>query len=53
MSRDRVRRDRRNWKGRLKGRALGAFQLETWHEQCRKLTDRKKRGVIVGEGNNI
>lgn len=36
MSRESVKRDRRNWKGRLKGRALGAFQLETWHEQCRK-----------------
>lgn len=36
MSSDRVMRDRRNWKGRLKGRALGAFQLEKWHEQCRK-----------------
>lgn len=35
MSRDRVRRDRRNRKVRLKGSALGAFQLEKWHEQCR------------------
>lgn len=36
MSSDMAKRDRRNRKYRLKGSALGAFQLETWHEQCRK-----------------
>ena len=35
MSSDMVKRDRRNRKYRLKGSALGAFQHETWHEQCR------------------
>ena len=36
MSSGGAKRDRRNWKGRLKGRALGEFQLEQWHKRCRE-----------------